>query len=133
MATQPFQYGLTEDPANNTYPLRPGNAAPALVVWLFLVTQPDFLSKPLPVDLIAQYTNLQPGTVQSILDSYLTADQPTKTSFTNVCDAFQDLCKRMNLTYLPGQCPHDHLPMLWLAYQGAQVDPAAKNLPPLPL
>ena len=140
MATPPFQYGPTTDPTTQTYPLNPGNAAPALVVWLFLVTQPDFLTylldpkqgTPVQVDEIAQYTNLQPSAVGSILDSFRSANQQRQSSFNDVSTAFQDLCAAYNASYLPGQCPHDEKPMLWLAYRGTQVDPAAQVIPAPP-
>ena len=141
MATPAFQYGPDANPDSQTYPLNPGNAAPALVVWLFLVTQPDFLtylldpeseSTPVPADKIAKYTNLQPDAVNSILDCFRKATQERQDSFNDVSTAFQDFCTAMNQGYQVNQCPHDELPMLWMAYKGAGVDPTAEALPPLP-
>lgn len=131
----PFQYGPTEDEESNTYPLVPANAAPALIVWLFLVTQPSFLkeaadpnSSVVPVDKIAQFTNLKPEAVSAILNSYLKAGKSLKQSFMDVSNAFQNLCADNNDSYLPNECPHDSAPMLWLAYHGATVIPPPPKL-----
>ena len=148
MAAPQFAYGNTApNPTTNTYPLLPGNAAPALVVWLFLVTDPSFLAEinrvqttpgsaynpaVLPIDSIAQYTNLTPDAVKSVFDSFATAGVLRQLGFQEVSSAFQDLAKQNNPAWQPGDCPHGAAPMLSLAKQGASVNPSTATLPPLP-
>jgi hypothetical protein len=136
MTTPPFQYGLKDDPATQTYTLVPSTAPPALVVWLFLVTQADFLQEAanpdstlVPRDQIARYTNLQRSAVDAILDAYVSAGPALQQSFNDVATAFQDLCKENNGFWEVGECPHDATPMLWLASHGAAVDPSVQPLP----
>jgi hypothetical protein len=129
-AYPPFAYG-------SPYPMTPGNAAPALIVWLFLVTNPDYLdaldtpaastSGLVPVQQIAAATNLTEACVQSILGVYTSNPaskyQPYYQSFRNVATAFQVFAA--DAQYTAGHCPGGAMPIVTLAQNGASVDPAA--------
>ncbi|MBB5058864.1 hypothetical protein HDF16_003587 [Granulicella aggregans] len=141
----PFSY-------SDQIPMTPYNAAPALVVWLYLVTNPQFLqildTAPdydfvLPpgqprivvntVQEIATATNLTVPAVGAILDSYRKPD-PTlqsqfdvKQTFRNVAKTFQSFAA--SSLYPRTNCPGDGTAMLNLAENGATVDPQATSFP----
>lgn len=124
----PFTYG-------EQYPMTPGNAAPGLAVWLFLVTNPDYLdvldkvegSDPslIPVKKIAEATNLTVEGVQSILDIY-SKDNVNYDAFRQVASSFQVYAR--NSGYDDTHCPGGPMAILELAKRGVSVDPAATEV-----
>lgn len=136
-----WEYGKTS-PA---FKMTPGNAAPALVVWLFLVTNPMYLqlldtdntfddpATVVNISDISDATNLTVDGVQAILNAYvnpalaggtLTA-AAIQNAFKTVASAFQAFAE--GAAYLPGHhCPDDgKIAMLGLANSGANVHPAS--------
>ena len=140
----PFAY-------NALTPMTPQNSAPALVVWLFLVTNPQFLqildappndfvapaagqpSLVVSTQDIATATNLTVSAVSAILDAYrnpdpaLRAQFDVKQSFRNVASTFQSFA--LNFNYPRPNCPGDGTAMVNLAEGGASVDPNATGFP----
>jgi len=140
----PFSYGSAGPGAKlspNIFQMTPTNSRPALVVWLFLVTNPKFLNQlidPQPGDplvstaTIAQATNLTVPTVQAILDIYInsspdpTVDNNLRQSFERVTAAFQDYAASAG--YGGGNCPgNGGWTIIGLAQEGATVDPTATD------
>jgi hypothetical protein len=80
MANSPDQFAYGPIPATNVFKMTPGNAAPGLIVWLFLTTSPDFLdaldgvkgSNPDLVNAtdISEKTNPTEACVNQIFDHY---------------------------------------------------------------
>ena len=128
----PFAYGKVP-PA---FPMTDGNSLPGLVVWLFLVTNPDFLytldapngdQSLVPVDQIAAATNLTQEAVNAILDKYRKRVKGTTNHFMAVAETFQQLAQDNG--YPIGNCPGKSGSIIGLALKGAAVDPNAKDAP----
>lgn len=98
----PFYYLGTDSnpPAGATgYPMTPANLQPALLVWLFLTTNPDWIPQIYQrvdgnpylgsVEKIAKAVGLTPGTVQYIFDRC--QDDDTRTAMKLVAGAFQEI------------------------------------------
>jgi hypothetical protein len=118
-----FAYADTDNPSVNEYAMTSANALPALVVWLFLVTNPDFLNQvgtpTFPIADIAKATNLTPAGVNYVLSAYTRS--PVKPSFMDVANQFQTL----SLLYRPTNCPKSFDDILGLAGPAATIDPSA--------
>jgi hypothetical protein len=129
------------------------NSLPALVVWLFLVTNPDYLaeldtdpdfttnSNFVTVEQIAAAANLLPEAVVAILNVYsrpdptLSADEQAslKQSFKDVAQAFDSFTQGLSKNWPVGaHCPGYGTAMRQLAAQGAIVDPKATDFPAYP-
>jgi hypothetical protein len=140
----PFSYGPLGDDGRpaypNQFPLTKDNCLPALVVWLFLVTNPVYLNvlegvitvdpedpQMVTIAQIAQATNLTEQGVQAILNVFIDSskdpavDKNLRMSFRRVNQAFQDLANLAG--YVGGTCPDDGKAMLRLAQDGASVIP----------
>jgi hypothetical protein len=140
----PFSYGPFDDEGRpiypNQFPITKDNCLPALVVWLFLVTNPVYLDvldgaiaidpenpQMVSISQIAQATNLTEAGVQAILNVYINSskkpsdDNNLRLSFRRVNSAFQDLADLAG--YVGGTCPDAGQAMLRLAEDGASVDP----------
>jgi hypothetical protein len=127
----PFAYGA---PPN--FAMTPGNALPALVVWLFLVTNPEFLATlegspqaipgNVPVDEIAAAVNLTPACVNEILAVYTPSNNQ---HFRAVAAAFQAYATQS--LYTRPNCPGGPAAMIQLATKGAAVDPNALTADPI--
>jgi len=145
-AGPPFAYAsLPADAGTQTYPMTPGNAAPALVVWLYLVTENTFLDElekvgdpngdfnedNLPFTDIVNHTNLKPETVRSILACYINDTPGNKAAWRHVADQFQAFAQAntTNAIWRPDNCPGRGI--LTLAVNGAAVIPNSQ-VPPLP-
>lgn len=126
----PFTYGPTSIPANNVFTMSSANSLPALVVWLFLVTNPDFQGalQPggdvsiVPVSEIAKATNLSEQSVNAILDCYKAAPAALKSSFEDVADAFTTFAKGAG--YTRTNCPTASEYILKLSGPAAEIDPS---------
>ena len=142
-APSPFSYGnLAADPVNRTYPMTPGNAAPSLVVWMYLVTADNFLDELdkvndkngdfdpdiIPIDDIAKHTNLTSETVREILDVYI-LDVASRMAWRHVAGKFQEYSALHSPAWHPNDCPQGAI--LSLAVSGAKVVPEALVPPPL--
>jgi hypothetical protein len=143
-ANPPFAYGSqTPDTVNQIYPMTPGNAAPALIVWLYLVTQNDTLDELervndpngdfnpdlIPIDEIARLTNLTTDTVRAILAVYIQDDVAFRPAWRHVVNAFQAFSQAHAPNWHPDDCPKGGI--LSLAVNGAIVDPNALVPPSL--
>jgi hypothetical protein len=139
----PFSYGKQKaDPINQIYPMTPGNSAPGLVVWLYMVTSNKFLDEletptgpngsfnpeNLPFDDIVKHTNLTQDAIRSIFDCYLN-DGDSQQMWRHVVSRFQDFAGDHSLNYVPDGCPNTGI--LALAATGAAVNPNALAPPPL--
>jgi len=132
----PFYYTNTDpNPPSGVpgYPMVPGNLSPALLVWLFLTTNPAWI----PIiagggidpamgnlDGIAGSVGLTSGTVQWIFDLAKTPVDPTVTPVTIVADAMQIVGAAFQEikgaysgpgSYVPPYCPRDGSQVLQLA------------------
>jgi hypothetical protein len=144
----PFSYGPLDGNGNptapNQFPLTKDNCEPALVVWLFLVTNPVYLNvldgaipvdpqnpQMIPVPQIAQAVNLTENAVTDILNVYTKSstnpkdDNNLRLSFRRVNQAFQDLAN--NAGYVAGTCPDSGQAMVTLAQTGALIDPNSQE------
>lgn len=138
MAFAPFAYGTPKDEGNQTFNMTPGNVPPALIVWLYLVSEfkflqeldavgdpnGDFSNSEFPFDEIVQATNLKPEAVRKILGSYIN-DAPTqKSAWTHVVAKFQALSEETTdiALWTRDNCPGGGI--LGLAANGALVDPS---------
>ncbi len=142
---EPFEYGA----ATGQFPMTDFNAPPSLIVWLFLVTNPDYLAQldTAPFDGfnivstedMANATNMKPAAVDSILDVYRRngANNLPQTAIT-VQDAFMAVAQQFdNFTKTLGYPRPPHClgrgdALIQLANHGSLVDPAAKAFPSLP-
>ncbi len=142
----PFAYGKQGSAAENLFSMTPGNAPPALVVWLFMVTANNFLNEletptdpngsynqdKLPFDEIVRYTNLTPDCVKSLFACYLNDDDVVgKPQWRHVVSQFQAFAQAHSDGYDPDGCPNGH-GIFALAVNGAAVDPNSLVPPPLP-
>jgi hypothetical protein len=142
-SSPPFSYGCQADPANRIFPMTPGNAAPSLVVWMYLVTADDFLDELekvndkngdfdpeiIPIDDIAKHTHLTADTVRSILDVYIQDAVEFRSAWRHVVSMFQAFSHGNNPAWHPNDCPKGAI--LSLAVNGAIVDPDSPVPPPL--
>lgn len=147
---QSFAYSDNPVAANNTFSMTPGNAAPGLIVWLFLVTQNQFLkalSNPpggdinevvfvdgskntMTVAKLADIVNLTPAAVIAILDTFVqtgVADeikQPIQAAFTTVAQHFQNFALASTMDWDECECP-GLFGLTQLAQTGALVAPTS--------
>jgi len=142
-SSPPFTYGKqAADSVKRIFPMTPGNAAPSLVVWMYLVTADNFLDELekvnnkdgdfdpeiIPIDDIAKHTHLTTDTVRAILDVYI-QDVTSRPAWRHVVSMFQAFSGKNNPTWHPDDCPKGAI--LSLAVNGAIVDPNAPVPPPL--
>lgn len=147
----PFCYG----PTAPNFPMTTGNSIPAMVVWLFLVTNPQFL---IALDPAPEGAEAPVGLLNAIKQARPRGKLSTKTTAVTV--PVQDIADATNLTadcvrdilaifsknsndqkkqafytvagafqdyssYQPSNCPGRPAPILQLAKSGAAVDPNA--------
>jgi hypothetical protein len=140
----PFSFSnQTADTVKHIYPMTPGNTAPALIVWLYLVTQNNWLDELdrvkdptgefnpdlIPIDEIAKHTNLTADTVRAILAVYIEDDLASRPAWRHVVSKFQEFAWMHTVSWHPDDCPKGGI--LSLAVNGAIVDAKALVPPPL--
>ena len=144
-SSPPFSYGnQAADPVNRIFPMTPGNAAPSLIVWMYLVTANNFLDELervhnkngdfdpeiIPIDDIAKHTHLTTDMVRAILDVFTSDAIEFRSAWRHVVEMFQGFSKGHNPAWQPNDCPKGAI--LSLAVNGATVDPNAPVPPLLP-
>jgi hypothetical protein len=127
----PFEYGLNP----GQFPMSESNSLPTFIVFLYLVTNPDFLdeldanpAKPVLVvpDDIAAATNLTVAQVNRILDIYRNADTDVvQPNFRAVGSQLQGFINTISI-YPRTNCPQNGGTLQTLAINGAAVDPSAR-------
>jgi len=124
--SEPFTYADVTNAANREYAMTPANSLPGLVVWLLLVTNPDFIndiatgSSNFPKSDIAKSLNLTEAGVDYILKPLVNRDVATLQLFNKVANLFQTLT-----FYRPPNCPRTYADVLRLAGPAAAIDPSA--------
>jgi hypothetical protein len=137
-----FSYGVQLDAANNVFPMVPQNSAPALLVWLTLVTSVDFLNaldraqgtNPdlVNADDFSKATNLSSDTVNKIFDRYRNATPALKMAHLAIADSFNAFARDSG--YDRSNCPNGQAEngvqstlgkdvLMTLATTGAAVNP----------
>jgi hypothetical protein len=127
----PFEYGLNP----GQFPMSESNSLPTFIVFLYLVTNPDFLdeldTKPatpvlvVPED-IATATNLTVAQVNRILDIYRNADADVlQPNFRAVGSQLQAFIRPISI-YPRTNCPQNPGTLQALAINGVAVDPNAR-------
>jgi hypothetical protein len=125
----PFEYGFNP----GQFPMSEGNSLPTFAVFLYLVTNPDFLYEldqnlatpvlVVPQD-IAAATNLTVDQVNKILDIYRKAPANAQTAFRTVGSQLQGFIAPISL-YPRTNCPQNPGTLQTLAISGVTVDPSA--------
>jgi hypothetical protein len=149
MPQAPFSYSNSPDNVT-TFSMTPGNSAPALVVWLFMLTAREFLKNletaaagditklkfidtgHNTIDLagISNITNLAPQAIIDLFDMYLLPNatdsvrQSTQQAFGQVVDPFQAFASKHKALWDEDDCPAI-AGLKQLAASGAIVDPIA--------
>ncbi len=141
-----ISYGIPPNPPN-LVGMNPGNAAPGLVVWLFLLTHPAFLAQidaakddldnlqladsnnaTITLAEIAEKTHLTAQTVKAILtESYLLPDASAnerarkQAAFQTVASQFQNFASTVVDNWDEGNCPGIE-GLTGLALNGANIN-----------
>jgi hypothetical protein len=148
MPHTPFSYSDTPDNVNS-FSMTPGNSAPALVVWLFMLTTKRFLpalqasaadvtkikfkdasGNTIDLNDISQITNLAREALVDLFNMYLlpnTTAQVRKSvqkAFGNVAAQFQAFATTHSTNWDEDECP-GVIGLKQLAASGAPVDPVS--------
>lgn len=126
-ASEPFQYGDPEDGVSVA--MSPGNSAPALIVWMFIVSNTQLQAliledglEALPLDCICKATNLTEEGVRTILRPFI-----ENKHFQDACGLVAQLFQKTG-GYEHGNCVTPDT-LIHLAVHGAAVDPRSKIVP----